>query len=79
MNLMTYFTAIAQKIEQKLTKSKFNYSKYLRNPNEQSFFIYPTKVEEVLSEIKNVNYNKPTGPCSISLKFLKLFQKVLSE
>ena len=61
------------------SKSKFNYSKYLRNPNEQSFFIYPTKVEEVLSEIKNVNYNKPTGPCSISLKFLKLFQKVLSE
>ena len=56
--------------------SKFNYSKYLRNSNEQSFFINPTKVEEVLSEIKNLNYNKPTGPCSMSLK---LFQKVLSE
>ena len=33
-------------------------------------------MEEVLSEIKNLNYNKPTGPCSMSLK---LFQKVLTE
>lgn len=47
--------------------------------NYKSNFINPASVEEVLSEIKNSNYNKLTGPCSIPLKILKLFQKVLSE
>ena len=50
-----HFTTIAQKIEQKLTKPKFNYSEYLRNLKEQSLFINPTNAEEVLSEIKNLN------------------------
>ena len=47
--------------------------------NYKSNFINPTSMEEVLSEIKNLNYNKLTGLCSIPLKILKLFQKVLSE
>ena len=70
-----HFTTIAQIIEQKLIKPKFNYFKYLRNTNEQSVFINPRNAEEVLSEIKNLNYNKSTGPCGILLKFHKYFKK----
>ena len=74
-----HLTTVVKKIEQKLIKPKFNFFKHLKNPNEQSFFINPTNAEEVLYEIKNLKCSKSTGPCSIPLKLLKLFQKVLSK
>ena len=45
-----HFTSIAEKIEHNLVKSKFNYSKYLSNPNEYSFFKKPTNAEEVICD-----------------------------
>ena len=47
-----HFTLVAKQIEEKLIKPKRHYSKYLKNPNRNSFFITPTNYEEVLSEIK---------------------------
>ena len=78
-NFNNNFTSIAEKIEDNLVKSKFNYSKYLSNPNECSFFMKPTNAEEVLCEITKLKNNKSIGPCSIPLKFLKLFKTTLSE
>ena len=78
-NFNNHFTSIAEKIEDNLVKSKFNYSKYLSNPNEYSFFMKPTNAEEVLCEITKLKNNKSIGPCSIPLKFLKLFKTTLSE
>ena len=78
-NFNNHFTSIAEKIEDNLVKSKFNYSKYLSNPNEYSFFMKPTNAEEVLCEITKLKNNKSIGPCSIPLKFLKLFKTILSE
>ena len=78
-NFNNHFTSIAEKIEDNLVKSKFNYSKYLSNPNEYSFFIKPTNAEDVLCEIIKLKNNKSIGPCSIHLKFLKLFKIPLSE
>ena len=49
-NFNNHFTSIAEKTEDNLVKSHFNYSKYLSNPNEQSFFIKPTNAEEVLCQ-----------------------------
>ena len=40
------------------------------------FFINPTNVEEVLSEIKHLSCNKSTGPCSVPIKFLKSVETV---
>ena len=77
-NFDNHFTSIAEKIEDNLVKSKFNYSKYLSNPNEYSF-IKPTNTEEVLCEITKLKNNKSIGPSSIPLKFLKLFKTALSE
>ena len=78
-NFNNHFTSIAEKIEDNLVKSKFNYSKYLSNPNEYSFFMKPTNAKEVLCEITKLKNNKSIGPCSIPLKFLKLFKTTLSE
>ena len=73
-----YFTSVAKQIERKLLKLK-HYSKYLKNPNSNSFFITPTNNEEVLSEIKNLKKDKSSGPSSILIKFLKLFQTAPSK
>ena len=78
-NFNNHFTSIAEKIEDNLVKSKFNYSKYLSNPNEYSFFINPTNPEEVLCEIIKLKNNKSIGSSSIPLKFLKLFKTTISE
>ena len=74
-----HFTSIAEKIEENLKKSKFNYSKYLSKPNEYSSFIKPTNTEEVLCEITKLENNKSIGSSSIPLKFPKLFKTTLSE
>ena len=51
----------------------------MKNPNSNSFFITPTNNEEVLSEIKNLKKDKSSGPSSIPVKILKLFQTPLSK
>ena len=43
-----HFTSVAKQIEEKLIKPKHHYSKYLKNPNSNSFFIAPTNNKEVL-------------------------------
>ena len=78
-NFNNHFTSIAEKIEDNLIKFKFNYYKYLSNPNEYSFFIKPANAEEVLCEITKLNNNKSIGPSSTPLKFLILFKTTLSE
>ena len=59
--------------------SKHHYSKYLKNPNSNSFFITLTNNEEVLSEMKNLKKDKSSQPSSIPIKILKLFQAPLSK
>ena len=51
----------------------------MKNPNRNSFSITPTNNAEVLSGIKNLKKEKSSGPSSIPIKFLKLFQTPLSK
>ena len=69
-----HFTSVPKQIEEKLIKLKHHYSKCLKNPNSNSFFITTTNNGEVLSEIKNLKKDKSSGPSSIPVKILKLFQ-----
>ena len=62
-----HFTSIAKNIEKKLIKPKRDFSKFLKNPNRDSFFVTPQK------------NSKSMGPSSIPTKFLKLFQNTLNE
>ena len=74
-----HFTSIARNIEKKLIQPNCDFSKFLKNPNRDSFFITPTTKEEVTSSIKTLKNSKSTGPSSIPTKFLKLFQNTLNE
>ena len=47
-----HFTSIAKNIEKKLIKPNFDFSKFLKNSNKDSFFITLTNKEEVASIIK---------------------------
>ena len=68
-NFNNHFTSIGEKTEDNLVISKFNYSKYLSNPNKCSFFIKPTNAEKVLCEITKLKNNKSIGPSSIPLNY----------
>ena len=74
-----HFTSIAKNIKKKLIKPKHDFSKFLKNPNRDSFFITPATEEEVTSSIKTLKNSKSMGPSSIPTKFLKLFQNTLNE
>ena len=64
-----HFTSIAKKIEEKLVRPKHKYYKYLNNQNNNSYFISPTIIGEVLLVVKEVGYSKSTEPASIPSKF----------
>ena len=74
-----HFTSIAKNIEQKIIASRCKYSDYLKNPCQQTFFLTPTNEQQVLKNIKLLKRNKVSGPFSIPIKFLKLFQKELTK
>ena len=74
-----HFTSIAQNMEQKIITSKSKYSDYLKNPCQKTFFLTPLNEQEVLQTIKLLKRNKASGPFSIPDRFLKLFQKELSQ
>ena len=69
--LNNHFTSIAKSIEKKLIKPNCDFNKFLKNPNKDSFFITPTNKEDVVSIIKTLKNNKPTGP---SATLCKLFE-----
>ena len=74
-----HFTSVAKQTEEKIIKRRQQYCKYLKNPNDNFFFIAPSNNKEVLSEIKIPKNKKSLGPFSICIKFLKLFQTVLGK
>ena len=60
--LNNHFTSIAKNIEKKIIKRNCDFSKFLKNPNKDSFFITPTSKEEVASIIKTFKNKSPQGP-----------------
>ena len=74
-----HFTSIAKKLEEKLIKPKSDFSQYLKDPNQQSFFIAAAESSEILSEIKSLKSSKSSGPSGIPVKILKLFPDAFTE
>ena len=73
-----HFCNIAKTIEKEIPSAKNNFSGYLKNPIEKSFFINPTTANEVETQIKCLKNNKASGPNSIPASIFKNFQKSLS-
>ena len=65
-----YFSEIGKTLSEKIEISDFNYTNFLKQTDSKFEFTSIT-VEEVLSELKNLNGNKSSGPDNISPKFLK--------
>ena len=68
-----HFCNIATTIEKEIPSAKNNFSDYLKNPIEKSFFINPTTANEVETQIKCLKNNKATGPKSIPTSIYKNF------
>ena len=73
-----HFCNIAKTIEKEIPSAKNNFSDYLKNPIEKSFFINPTTADEVETQIKCLKNNKASGPNSIPTSIFKNFRKSLS-
>ena len=74
-----HLPSIVKSIEKKLIKPNCDFSKFLKNPNRDSFFIAPTNKEELVSIIKTLKNSKSTGHSSIPTKFLKIYPNTLSD
>ena len=68
-----FFNSVASNIDSKIIQTKTNFQDTLKNPNENSFFIYPTTKEEIEDNIKLLNNHKTTDPNSIPTQILKQF------
>ena len=77
-SLNSFFTTIAQKIENKILQTNKHFSDYLQNPNESSFFLTPTTPDEVAKVIRHISSRKALGPNSIPHKILITFCKTIS-
>ena len=73
-----HFYNIAKTIEKEIPSAKNNFSVYLKNPIEKSFFINPTTADKVETQIKCLKNNKASGPKSIPTSIFKNVRKSLS-
>ena len=55
---LTYFTTVAHNLIDKLGPSTNHFTKYLANPNSESFFLDPVTLEEVNDIIANLEESK---------------------
>ena len=73
-----YFSSIAEDLQGKIYQGN-DFTKYLGNNNDHSFFIKPTDKFEVLNIINDISINKATGPHSIPTNILHQIKHNISE
>ena len=69
-----YFSTIGSQLQGRIYHFGQDFSKYLTNSNEYSFFITPTDKYEVIKIINSLDSNKATGPHSIRTPILQLIK-----
>ena len=75
-----YFVNIGPEIDKGIPKSDHNYRDYLSSIKVNiTFFMSPTKPEEVFDIITSLDINKSTGPNSIPVYVLKVFNNFFSD
>ena len=83
-----HFSTLGAKVQQKIPKEEGSYNTYLEkrssngklviNPDGVSFFLSPTKPDEISKIINSLNPNKSTGPNGIPVFILKTFKDFFS-
>ena len=66
-----FSTSIGKKIQKNIPPIKKHFSSFLKNPNNLTFFITPTTVEDVNNLISNLKASKSIGPSSLPTKIMK--------
>ena len=73
-----YFASIAEKTKVNINYSNKNFSDFLKDKNQNSFFLSPTNKYEIQNVISSLNSNKSVGPNSIPTRILKLLKNDIS-
>ena len=74
----TYFCEIGEKFQGAIPNSGYDYSRYQIRV-ENTLFLSPTSINEILNEIKKLNHRKSCGPDSIGTKVIKLCPMIFTE
>ena len=69
-----YFSSIASNLQTNIHNSGQGFEKYLKNPNQHSFFIQPTNREEVVLIISTLTQGKASGPNSLPNEILQMLK-----
>ena len=78
-SLNMFFCNKPKEIEKKLIPPKTDFSDYLKDPANNTFYISPTNAREVEQKLKTLKTNKAVRPNSIPTKILKTYSKTLSK
>ena len=73
-----YFTSIGKNLQKRIPPTKRQFSDYLKDSNQNSFFIQPTTVEEVKDIIMTLMSSKSMGPNIIPAFLLKQTRNTVS-
>ena len=69
-----YFASIAEKAKVNINYSHKNFSDFLKDKNQKSFFLSPNNKYEIQNVISSLNSSKSVGPNSIPTMILKLLK-----
>ena len=74
-----FFTSIGKKLQKKIPSTKKHSPSFLKNPNNLTFFITPTTVEEINDLISDLKASKSTGPCILPTKIIKHLNDIIAS
>ena len=74
-----FFTSIGKKLQKNIPPTKKHFSSFLKNPNNLTFFITPTTVEEVNDLISDLKASKSIGPSSLPTKIMKQLNYIIAS
>ena len=74
-----HFCEIGEKLQDAIPNLGYDYKRYLPIRVENTFFLSPTNIDEILNEIKKLNPKKSCGPDNIGAKVIKLCPKIFAE
>ena len=77
-NFNNYFASIAETTKVSINYSRKHFSNFLKDKNQNSFFLSPTTKYEIQNIISSLNSNKSVGPNSIPTRILKLLKNDIS-
>ena len=78
-HMNTYFCEIGEKLQGAIPNSGYDYNWYFPIRVENTFFLAPTNINEILNEIKKLNPRKSCGPDGIGAKVIKLCPMIFAE